>query len=214
MAIIVLLGAWCFRAPLLRVVPAVLIVKWQPTSLDVVIVIDGIGAYDEAARLLHQHPAAELWLFEREPKRLQRRGILPSALVCARSACEEAGIAPERIRVQPQLVGGTRHLLDQLQTLMHEQPTQRIGLITDEWNSRWLWGQICHRMDTESRSRVMLVTLSTPGIDHNTWWHSKSGCRRVAEAGLKLAADWLVADSHEMPTMMSDAELSAAGIAP
>lgn len=211
-AIAALAGVWFFRAPLLRSIPALLIVDSRPTPLNVIVIVDGVGAYDQAARLLTSHPDAEVWLFPREPNRLQRRRILPSSLECASAACEEAGIVNERIRVQPQMVTGARSLLDHLQVLAGEQAELQIGLITDEWNSRWLAGQVHHRMQADVRRRVELLPIASPGIDRTNWWHSKPGRRRVAEAALKLAADWLIADSTEAPMIISDQELRQAGV--
>ncbi len=199
---------------MLRGLSSLLIVETPEAPLDVLVVVNGFGCYEEASRRLSANPDAELWLFDREPNRLQQRGILPPALECARAACDTAAIPPQQVRVQPRTVAGTRSLLDEIGRLAEVHPSRRIGMVTDEWNSRWLADQLSSRVSNDVRTRVVVVPVAHPAVPRTTWWHTKPARRRVSEAALKRFADWVIVDSDEPVRRVTDEELRRAGVAP
>jgi hypothetical protein len=207
-----IIAIWFCRAPLLRLVPALLITGTISAPIDVVVIMDGAGSYEEAARRLRENPSVEIWLFDRQPNRLQQRGIIPPSRDCALANCEAVGITKDRIRFPSQQVAGIRSLLDEIDRLAAEHPEQRIGLLTDEWNSRRIAGQMQHRIAGPARSRVVLLPVSDPSVPRDSWWQTKPARRRVAESAMAIVADWLIVDRDASPVLMSDDELRSAGI--
>lgn len=201
--VVLLCLCWGGRSRLLQVVPAILITQSSATPLNVVVVVDGADAYHTAAQLLRSNPDAELWIFDRRPNRLQRRGILPSSLECTLATCEKGQIPSERIHVFPTSITSTRKLLDQLDVRVRQSPRMTVGLLTDEWNSRWLSGQVKYRINGGT-NRVCVVPLPSTDVARSEWWVSKSGRRRVTEAAFRLAMDWLIRDQDLPPEEVSD----------
>lgn len=193
----------------MQVVPAILITSSSATPLNVVVIVDGADAYHTAAQLLQSNPDAELWIFDRRPNRLQRRGILPPSLECALATCEKVQIPFERIHVFPTSITSTRKLLDQLDVRVRQRPRRTVGLLTDEWNSRWLSGQVTHRMNSGT-NQVCVVPLPSTDVARSEWWVSTSGQRRVTEAAFRLAMDWLIQDQDLPAEEVSDKVLREA----
>ncbi|MDP1797023.1 MAG: hypothetical protein Q8K78_06060 [Planctomycetaceae bacterium] len=216
-AILIILATlgWVCRAPLLRIVPMMLITgERDPPLPNVWIIVDGAESYDEVARRMALTPSARIWLFARTPNRLQRRGLLPPTLECSRLACESAGIKATRMEEQSAILSGTRGLLDEVDRQLASNPNIQVGFVINEWNSRWLAGQIRSRVSDPSRRRTQIIPVTDAAINRSTWWHTKPGRRRVAEAVLKLVADWIIPDRETPPDEISDEALRRAAVGP
>jgi hypothetical protein len=170
-----LLGAlFLTRAPLLRGLAGLLVAEDSGRSVTALWVLRGDGVYAEAARQLREGEAAEVWLIEEAPRRLQSAGVLPAPTETDRRALQSRGVPDEAIHV---LLGTALDDWDRVRVLqgwLREHPEDQVAVLCDRFGSSRL-RLIMDRVLGSDAQRVHLAALADRRYDETNWWSNKDG---------------------------------------
>lgn len=208
----VLLCLCLFHAPLLRLlaaalvveVPSVAVVVEVPSvAVDALVVFDGDGCCDRAARSFHAGHASTLLLIEPRPRRLQRLGILPSDVELRTQELRRLGVPKDTLVVLPGSAGNDWAAVRRLGTWLSGHPSARVTLLCDPFGSRRL-SYILHQVLGAEASRVGLQPIPPRQYDPANWWQQGAGMNAFAAAYLRLGYAWFCGAGAENEWCESD----------
>lgn len=185
---------YVFRAPILSGLARGLIIQDTLEATHAVAVFGDTGGAEclkEAARMYQEGSASQVLLFQEQPRRLVRMGILSPTAEISRQALEELSIPPEAITI---LRYSSRSQWDQIRRLqewLHKHPQADVTVLVGEFESRKL-AQICNQVLNPGDDECLhWRSLSDRRFDETNWWKSKPGVLAFADGIVRLSHVWL-----------------------
>jgi uncharacterized SAM-binding protein YcdF (DUF218 family) len=188
--LLLVLLVYAFRAPILRGVAQGLIVNDEPTTSDIIFVLNSdYNIRPACAAALYKQGLGPLIVMARsEDTPAVEMGLIPNDTDISVGVLEHLGIPAEKILVLP-YPGGVTSTFDEA-TVLHQyiQSTgiDRIILVTSAFHSRrasWIFAR--ELADLPVDVRMVAVPYST--FDDTNWWQNESGLITLNNEYIKLA---------------------------
>mgnify|MGYP000864395168 FL=1 len=198
--LVLAVGLWCCRRPLLTLAARPLIADEPPADADCVCIFSGVDhRYEVAAGLYREKPMRRIVLLEPEASRLVRLGILPSGEAIARRE-----LAARRVPQDPIVVigRGSRGVWQGARQIAHwlqQQRTTCVAVLVDRFESarqRQIFEAVLGHEDAQ---RVRIVALPHRDYNETDWWQSRVGAREFMLAWLRRGYTAWMGESAEPP---------------
>ncbi len=184
------LGMYLSRGTVFYYLACGLITAGSFQSADAVLVLDGDGCFEEAARLYHQGEVQKALLIKYRTNRLVQLGIVPPPESLARNELEKLGVPASAIELIGNDVKSNWDAARAARDRVDGKDESRLVVLCSEFGSRetrWIYSKV---LDRDQASRVRLKPLRDRRYDEFNWWHSKQGVLAVFNSYVGLAYSW------------------------
>lgn len=204
------LGALALTHPLwLAGIGGVLVTEDPLGRVTSVMILDGDGRFEQAARMLASGAARDALVYQARDSWLVEHGVVPAADALARRELARRGVAAERVRVLRGAGHDSRSALRALAQELAAAPQKRVAVLTDRVGSRSVSVLAARLLGPAARTRVAIVPLRDRRYDETSFWRCRAGLKASFNATIDLAFAWLRPDAPPEPPWRPEPHMHA-----